>query len=181
MRVISQPTPNPDALKFLCEKTMREGNKISINNLEECLMVPLAAALLQVSGVDHLYFFQNTITVTLRQGQVWETLEQKILDTIEQLGDSHDAHFILPKEKENSQKQYTGPLKEIDDILSRTIRPSLQMDGGDLEIVDFKDNVLSVSYQGACISCPSAISGTLSAIQGILQDEFHPEIKVISV
>lgn len=180
MRVLSQPTPNPKALKFLCEKTMREGNKINIESVEECLMVPLASELFQLPGVISLHFFQNSITVNIDENHTWDELEGKITKIIENLGDDHDPNFKLPKEEEAPAKQYTGDLKTIDDILSRTIRPSLQMDGGDLEIVSFQDKVLTVSYEGACTSCPSAISGTLMAIQGILQDEFDPEIEVIS-
>ena len=179
MRVISQPTPNPSSLKFLCEKLMREGNKVNIEDISECLTVPLAVTLFRQPGVKGLHFFQNSITVSIDQFHEWDDLEPKIISIISQMGDEHNPDFVLPKE-ESSRPVYTGDLKKIDDILSRTIRPSLQMDGGDLEIVSYDDKKLVVSYEGACTSCPSAISGTLIAIQGILQDEFDPEIEVLS-
>ncbi|MBI5415301.1 MAG: NifU family protein, partial [Candidatus Omnitrophica bacterium] len=63
-------------------------------------------------------------------------------------------------------------------ILDQTVRPALQMDGGDIELLDYKDNVLRVFYQGACGSCPSATMGTLRAIENILRDQFNPDVVV---
>ena len=62
--------------------------------------------------------------------------------------------------------------------MDRTIRPALQMDGGDLQIIALDGNTLTVNYQGACGSCPSSSMGTLKAIEGILRDEFNPDLVV---
>ena len=48
------------------------------------------------------------------------------------------------------------------------------MDGGDLSIIEFENNVLKVLYHGACGSCPSSTAGTLKAIENILRDEYKP-------
>lgn len=34
------------------------------------------------------------------------------------------------------------------------IRPALRRDGGDIEVVEIKDNVVRVKLQGACAGCP---------------------------
>lgn len=47
-------------------------------------------------------------------------------------------------------------LKQINEVIDTYIRPSLQMDGGDIEVVDFRDNILSVRLAGACSCCPHA-------------------------
>jgi Fe-S cluster biogenesis protein NfuA len=41
-------------------------------------------------------------------------------------------------------------------ILKETIRPAVQMDGGDVELVsvDEKTGVVKVRFQGACVGCP---------------------------
>ena len=70
-------------------------------------------------------------------------------------------------------------VEQIEEILDRTIRPGLQGDGGDLAVIKFEENKLYVHYEGACGTCPSATSGTLMAIEGILRDEFNPQIEVI--
>ena len=47
-------------------------------------------------------------------------------------------------------------LLQINEVVDKYIRPALQADGGDIEIVDFEDNVLSVKLRGACSCCPHA-------------------------
>ena len=69
----------------------------------------------------------------------------------------------------------------MDAILDRTIRPSLQADGGDVELVDFEKNILTVQYQGACGGCPSSMTATLDAIRQILRDETSLPIEVVVV
>jgi len=69
-------------------------------------------------------------------------------------------------------------LGRINAILDSTIRPALQRDGGDLEVLSLEGNVLTISYQGACGCCPHASMGTLYAIQNILQDQYRPDIVV---
>ncbi len=45
---------------------------------------------------------------------------------------------------------------ELEKIVDQEIRPSLQMDGGDIRLVDFDEasGVLSVELQGHCAHCP---------------------------
>ena len=69
--------------------------------------------------------------------------------------------------------------QKIEEILDRTIRPGLQGDGGDIEILKYEDKKVYVTYQGACGTCPSSTTGTLMAIESILKDEFDPAIEVI--
>ena len=175
MKIIKEETPNPNAIKFIAEKQLKNG-KETINNKEEGLMVPIVAALFNIDGILQLHFFQNAVTITKEKTLPWQEIEDKIEDTILDYIDIHDPDFqIKPPEKELPPE-----LKEIDDILSRTIRPGLQMDGGDLRVISKEGKVITVSYEGACGTCPSSVSGTLMAIQGILRDEYDPEIEVIT-
>ena len=45
---------------------------------------------------------------------------------------------------------------ELEKIIEQEIRPSLQLDGGDIRLVDFNPltGVLSVEFQGHCAHCP---------------------------
>lgn len=66
----------------------------------------------------------------------------------------------------------------IRSIIDELIRPALQRDGGDLSIIDYNDNVLTISYKGACVTCPHAEEGTLNALLGILKEKFNQDIIV---
>lgn len=55
------------------------------------------------------------------------------------------------------------------------IRPMLQRDGGDVELVDVKDGVVTVRLQGACSGCPMSQMTLKNGIEKFLKKEL-PEI-----
>ncbi len=58
------------------------------------------------------------------------------------------------------------------------IRPMLQADGGDVELVDYKDGVVTVRLQGACAGCPMSQMTLKNGIEKFLKQEI-PEIKSV--
>lgn len=58
------------------------------------------------------------------------------------------------------------------------IRPSLQADGGDIELVDVIDNIVKVRLQGACGVCPSSIYTLKLGVERILMEKI-PEIQEV--
>ncbi len=71
-------------------------------------------------------------------------------------------------------------LKKIDEVLTQTVRPFMQRDGGDLKVISLENNVLTIAYQGACGGCPHAKMGTLMAIESALKENYNPQITVRS-
>lgn len=69
-------------------------------------------------------------------------------------------------------------LPKINAIIDEHVRPFLQRDGGDLQVMDYSNKVLKIFYQGACGGCPHAAYGTLMAIQRVLREKFDPAIVV---
>ena len=70
-------------------------------------------------------------------------------------------------------------LKERVAAIMERIRPAIQADGGDIELVDITDEgVVQVRFHGACVGCPSS-SMTLKA--GIERNIIAhiPEIKEV--
>ena len=77
-------------------------------------------------------------------------------------------------------------LKEIEAIIDENIRPMLIMDGGNLEILDIKssdDGVTDVyiRYLGACNGCASSSTGTLYAIESVLQEKLSKNIRILPI
>jgi Fe-S cluster biogenesis protein NfuA len=56
-----------------------------------------------------------------------------------------------------------------------TIRPMLQRDGGDVELVDVQDGVVTVRLQGACAGCPMSQMTLKNGIEKFLKREV-PEV-----
>lgn len=76
-------------------------------------------------------------------------------------------------------------IKAIDALLDSDIRPMLVMDGGNMEIIDIKDNLphydLYIRYLGSCSGCSSGSTGTLYAIESVLQQKIDENIRVLPI
>lgn len=173
-----QPTPNPNALKFILNRDVKTEGKVSFKTPQDCREVPLAAALFDLRGVDQIHFFQNVITISKFSFEDWDSLEPAVQTCIESFVDDHNPDFKVFDPQAERRASLSPEMQQIEEILDKRIRPGLQGDGGDLAVKDFKDNVLIVKYQGACGTCPSSTTGTLEAIRSILKDEFHADIEV---
>jgi len=58
------------------------------------------------------------------------------------------------------------------------IRPALQADGGDVELVDVENGIVKVRLQGACAGCPMSQMTLKQGIERILKQEV-PEIQAV--
>jgi Fe-S cluster biogenesis protein NfuA len=67
--------------------------------------------------------------------------------------------------------------EKVQKVLDK-IRPSLQADGGDVELIDVKDGVVKVRLQGACAGCPMSQMTLKNGIERLLKQEI-PEVKVV--
>lgn len=183
VQIRTQRTPNPNAWKFILSKDVKTDGKVSYTGSEECEHVPLAAGILELANVTQVHFFENVITVTQNGASDWQVLSHAVQEKIQALIDSHDPEFVseTTKKKAADRSLFSADLAQIDEILERTVRPGLQADGGDLEVIELDGNVLSIRYEGACGGCPSAAAGTLEAIKGILRHEFSPDLEVVAI
>ena len=67
--------------------------------------------------------------------------------------------------------------EEIEGVLDQ-IRPHLQADGGDVELVDFNDGVVTVKLTGACHGCPMSQMTLKNGVERILKENI-PSIKSV--
>jgi len=71
-------------------------------------------------------------------------------------------------------------MKEKLESILNEVRPSLQADGGDVEFVEFADNLLKVRLTGACKGCPMSQMTLKQGIEKYIQKQF-PDVTVESV
>lgn len=67
--------------------------------------------------------------------------------------------------------------EKVEAILEK-IRPILQADGGDVELVDVNDGVVKVKLTGACMGCPMSTITLQQGIARILKEQI-PEVKEV--
>ena len=65
--------------------------------------------------------------------------------------------------------------EEIQAVLDQ-IRPALQADGGDVELVNVNDGIVSVRLKGACSGCPMSTMTLKMGIERLLREKV-PEVK----
>lgn len=179
--VRTQATPNPLAIKFVVNCPVKLTGKATFTTPEDGKKLKLAEDLFMVEGVEQIHMFENVVTITHLADVDRNQLIDNVTSVLQTRLPVHDADFTLQDERAQKKKREnrSPEIDEIEEILDRTIRPGLQADGGDIEVVDYQDNTLTVTYEGACGSCPSAMYGTLDAIHSILRAEFNPELDIM--
>ncbi len=184
IKLMIQSTPNPNALKFVVSVPVKTQGNYTYKSAAEAADNLLAKSIFELDkGIKEVYFFDNYITVTQDGFSDWDELEGKIQKTILEKIKDHNPDFKTPEPKQKVQLAAATDnpdIAKINSILDETVRPALQMDGGDIQVVAYeeKEKVVRVFYQGACGSCPSSAMGTMQAIENILKDQFNPGISV---
>lgn len=69
-------------------------------------------------------------------------------------------------------------MKEKVEKVIQEMRPLLQRDGGDIELVDVEGNVVKVRLRGACGTCPMSIMTLKMGVEKRIKEEI-PEIKEV--
>jgi Fe-S cluster biogenesis protein NfuA len=70
--------------------------------------------------------------------------------------------------------------EQVQEVLN-IIRPSLQADGGDVELVDVKDGVVSVRLTGHCAGCPHSTMTLKQGIERFLKEKIPTVKEVVGV
>jgi Fe-S cluster biogenesis protein NfuA len=179
VQIRMQPTPNPQALKFVMNQSVKDIGKATYNSKEETYGNILAFSLMEVPEAIQVHMFENVITVTFAEPTDPYDKVDDVVSVIKTRYPVHDPSFTVEGDKKEARKERSPEIQQIEEILDRTIRPGLQADGGDVEVVSLKEKYLEIRYEGACGTCPSATMGTLQAIEGILQHEYSSELVVL--
>jgi NFU1 iron-sulfur cluster scaffold homolog, mitochondrial len=181
-----ESTPNPNAMKFILKEPLTWGITRSYDNAEAAKNDKLAAALFENEHVTSVFYVDHWITVTQNGKANWPELTRKLAVLIRDApaADAQSAQMMQEAQASFDPSKLSeadlARLDKINEILDEQIRPYLQNDGGDLHVVGLEGNTLSVHYQGACGSCPSSLSGTLTGIENLVR-QIEPDIEVVAV
>ena len=187
----TDPTPNPDALKFILDGQLVSAGSRSFRDRLLC-EDPVAKALFEIEEVVSVFFVSNVATVTKDPFADWGVLVPRIIQVLESVEAPQQASvrtspFASPStpaageasvDERFFERSYEEKMSFVNTVFDETVRPGLASDGGGLQLVEIVDKIVRIEYQGACGSCPSSTSGTLFYIEGILRSRVHPELIV---
>lgn len=181
VKIMSEGTPNPNALKFILDRTLLETGSANFSSEEKAAVSPLALALFKLNDVEEVFLGKNFITVTKKEGALWESIYNKVIDTITDFFSSGEE--VLVGEVEETRPTNVTPgsekvVEQILEILDAQIRPAVAGDGGDVIFDSYEDGILKLHLQGACSSCPSSTMTLKHGIEMMLKRHI-PEIKEV--
>jgi len=180
-----EETPNPNAVKFILKEPVSNGTAHQFASADAAKDDPLAKSLFDMGQVVSVFYMDRMITVEKEEFADWDDLLPILavpIRTAESTASNGgDIAAAVGGSIAAAVASDDPVIVRINEILDEKVRPALAGDGGWLEVIGLKEHTLSIRYQGACGSCPSSLSGTLMAIEGMLKQEVDPEIEVIAV
>lgn len=182
-----EETPNPNAIKFVLKEPVTQGVARSFHSASEAEADALGSSLFELEDVVSVFYMGNMITVEKREEADWDDLLPRLAVPIRAAEGLGAASAVAAGAAAGVGGALGAVLSDdprlvrINEILDERIRPTLAYDGGWLEVVSLKDSTLTIRYQGACGSCPSSLTGTLMAIEGMIKQEVDPDIEVIAL
>jgi len=76
-----------------------------------------------------------------------------------------------------TDEELIDPVKSV----IEKVRPSLALDGGDIDFITVKNGSVYVQLKGACIGCASSGTTLKYGVERQLRMDMHPELTVVNV
>ena len=183
MFIQTEATPNPATLKFLPGRTVMEDGTFEARDATGAERSPLASKLFAIPEIGGVFFGQDFIAVTKREGE-WQHLKPAVLGTIMEhfmsgapivadgagAGSDEGEEFFRPEDADT--------VAAIKELLETRVRPAVAGDGGDITFRGFEDGVVYLVMKGACSGCPSSTATLRHGIQNLLR-HFLPDVREV--
>ncbi len=190
--VYAEMTPNPAAMKFVSDRVLIGGGmQIEYRSKAEAKnSSPLAEEIFNFPFVKSIFVSNNYITVLKDESLGWEMIVQQMREYIrEWLSENEVAVTAISAEllqrttsddlkEESSSKDssidYSNfQASEYDDeirfLLNEFVRPAVEMDGGAIDFMAYKDKKVYVQMKGSCSGCPSSTATLKGGIENLLK------------
>ncbi len=183
--VYAESTPNPNVLKFVCNKVLVP-NLYEFTSIEDAKPSPLATGLFQFPFVKNVFMDKNYISITKFDIVEWEEITvqlREFLRTFVEEGKpiiNADAPKTLNKTETAIEQKFEAlddTSKNIVNILEEYVKPAVASDGGNIEFISY-DAVtkrVEVLLQGACSGCPSSTFTLKNGIENMLKEMLNDQ------
>ena len=184
MFIQTEPTPNPNVLKFLPGRDVSPSAALEYRSIDEAAASPLAESLFLLEGVEGVFFGPDFVAVTrAAAGPDWSEIKPAALGAImdhfasgaplvggDGVAGSDDVHA-------NYDGDAADIVAEIKDLLDTRVRPAVAQDGGDILFDRFEadSGTLWLRMRGACAGCPSSSATLKAGVENMLR-HYVPEV-----
>lgn len=180
MFIQTEDTPNPETMKFLPGQPVMQKGTAEFRSVAEAAKSPLARRLLNIDGIEGVFFSHDFVSVTKAESRDWTLLKPHILGALMEHftsglsaveGDDPAPVDVAPEDEDELSAQ-------IRELIDTRVRPAVALDGGDITFVRFEDGIAYLRMRGACAGCPSSTLTLKSGIENMLR-HFVPEVVAV--
>jgi len=182
--IYSEYTPNPNVLKFVSNIDLFKSTKEFFEKPNQAEF-PLINLIFNFPFVVKVFLGRNYISIEKNKNLNWIDFSSEVRTFIQQNlneGTKVSTITVNKKKAKNTFRSKTEIEKKIEEIIDKDIRPFIQMDGGEIELISFEKGIVKVTLKGACRGCPSSVSTLKDGIENKLKSIIPGKIKeVVSV
>ncbi|KAH8927250.1 HIRA-interacting protein 5 [Atractiella rhizophila] len=183
----TEDTPNVDSLKFIPGHPVMSaagGGTAEFLTPSDAIRSPLADRLLNIEGVQSVFYGPDFITVNKAPEASWSLIKPELFSF---MMDHFVSGQLLFKEGSAGGNEDTKILEDdsetvamIKELLETRVRPAIQEDGGDIEYMGFDETngSVKVKLKGSCRGCDSSTVTLKSGIERMLM-HYVPEVKAV--
>lgn len=199
----AEMTPNPAAMKFVADRALITGGlQIEYRNKAEAKnSSPLAEELFNFPFVISVFISGNYVTVLKDESLGWEMIVQQLREYIrewlmeneiavttipaelmQRTQDIADGKDVAPAPRTNVDYSSFSPSEYDDEIrylLNEFVRPAVEMDGGAIDFMAYKDKKVYVQMKGSCSGCPSSTATLKGGIENLLKAKMGDAIEEV--
>ena len=153
---------------------------------------------LEVHSHDHVGEKIICTCFNVTENQIWEAIKVNGLTTVEEvtnytkaggacgrckniIKDIIETYLKKNKAEEKVELTPTQKILKVGKVLEQHISPQLQMDGGDIELVDIEGDVVKVKLIGVCSGCKNASNTLKNFVEAELKEKVDSKIVVEQV
>jgi NFU1 iron-sulfur cluster scaffold homolog, mitochondrial len=179
--ILTEHTPNPDAMKFTPDARLTDGTSSShVREAFDEQSSALAARLFALPGVSRVYVAADFVTITrAADGPPWAELRYPAITAIADHLESRQP-AVAEGASDKLHVDHGSIDQEIRDVLDRHVQPGVARDGGEILFDRFEPDtgVLWIRMQGACGGCRSARLTLKAGVEAIVR-RFVPEVSCV--
>ncbi|WP_018148517.1 NifU family protein [Henriciella marina] len=191
MFIQTEPTPNPDTIKFIPGETVAGAiGPFDFASVEEAGSSPLAQTVFDVDGVTRVFLGPDFVSVSKHETADWKHVRPMVLAAIMDhyvaglpvLNEAGavpqvDANATTAADYEGETAEIVG---EILELIETRVRPAVAQDGGDITFqrFDAESGIVHLAMRGACAGCPSSTMTLKQGIENMLK-AYVPEVNAV--
>lgn len=191
MFIQTEPTPNPDTIKFIPGvEVAGAAGPFDFASEDEAGSSPLAQTVFQVEGVTRVFLGADFLSVSKDEGTDWKHVRPMVLAAIMDhyvagLPVIHDGGAgVIADPDAKTADDYEGETAEIVgeilELIETRVRPAVAQDGGDITFqrFDAETGIVHLAMRGACAGCPSSTMTLKQGIENMLK-AYVPEVNAV--